>query len=91
MKDKYITWNEDKNRLLQKMRDISFEDVLVAIEQWWILDDVLHPDQDKYPNQRVLIIQIYEYVYNIPYIEDDEKIFLKTIFPSRKSKKLYLK
>ena len=32
-----------------------------------------------------------DYVYAVPYVEDSEKIFLKTVFPSRKYTKLYLK
>jgi hypothetical protein len=35
-------------------------------------------------------LEINDYVYYVPFIEDNEKIFLKTIIPSRKYTKKYL-
>jgi hypothetical protein len=56
-----------------------------------ILDDYIHPNQDKYPNQRLLVVQIQEYAYLVPYVETETELFLKTIIPSRKATKRYLK
>lgn len=89
MKD--IRWDQSKNELLKSERDVSFEAVLVAITQGNTLDDSIHPNQEKYPNQRLLIVKIKEYAYLVPYVETDTEIFLKTIIPSRKATKQYLK
>jgi uncharacterized DUF497 family protein len=88
MKD--IRWDRLKNEKLQSERGISFEAVLVAMIQGNILDDAIHPNQEKYPNQRLLIVKIDEYAYLVPYVETDTEIFLKTIIPSRKATKQYL-
>jgi hypothetical protein len=81
---KIITWNDDKNELIKKLRWVCFEDVLNSE----ILDDLEHPNKEKYPNQRIMIIDIGWYPYVCPYIEDEETIFLKTLFPDRKYKKI---
>ncbi len=88
--DKFFNWNDEKNALLIKERNISFEEVVFCIQNDGILDDVAHANQEKYPNQRILIVLIDDYVYLVPYVENDDEIFLKTIIPSRKAKKEYL-
>jgi hypothetical protein len=87
---KEIRWDRLKNEKLKSDRDVSFEAVLVAIQQGNTLDDFIHPNQEKYPNQRLLVVKIKEYAYLIPYVETDTDIFLKTIIPSRKATKQYL-
>jgi len=87
---KYFDWDEEKNSLLKELREVSFEDVLTAIEAGRILDDIEHPNNKRYPNQRILVIEIENYAYYVPYLEDEKKIFLKTIFPSRRATKKYL-
>ena len=87
---KPINWNSDKNQQLIEERGISFEDVVFYLQQGALLDDIKHPNDDKYPNQRVFVISIDDYVYLVPYIEDRKEIFLKTIIPSRKATKQYL-
>jgi uncharacterized DUF497 family protein len=87
---KLIRWNEDKNNLLQMERGLRFEVVLSAIEEGRILDVVDHPNQEKYPNQRLFIIEINQYAYVIPFVENEQEVFLKTIIPSRKMTKKYL-
>jgi len=52
--------------------------------------DIEHPNDDKYPNQRVFVININDYAYLVPYVENQKEIFLKTVIPSRKATKLYL-
>lgn len=88
MKD--IRWDHSKNEILKSERGVSFEAVLVAITQGNILDDSIHPNQEKYSNQRLLIVKIKEYAYLVPYVETNSEIFLKTIIPSRKATKQYL-
>ncbi|MGB3671237.1 MAG: hypothetical protein WA984_14080 [Phormidesmis sp.] len=87
---KQFRWSDDKNEQLEAERQVSFQQVLQAIQAKQILDIVGHPDQAKYPSQRIFIIAMNEYVYLVPFVEDDEVIFLKTIIPSRKMKKKYL-
>ncbi len=88
---KYFDWDSEKNEMLKKERRVSFEEILIAIEQGDILDIVEHPNKNKYPNQSLFIIRLYDYVYLVPFAEDEEKIFLKTIIPSRKATKKYIK
>jgi len=87
---KIFNWNPDKNQQLIEERGISFEDVVFYILQGDVLDDLKHPNPDKYPNQRVLAVKVEDYVYLIPYVETDDEFFLKTIIPSRKATKQYL-
>lgn len=90
-KEKRIRFSPEKNEILKRERGVSFEDVILAIEAGNIYDDFPHPNQEKYANQRLLIllIRIKEYVYIVPYVENDEEIFFKTIIPSRKMNKHY--
>jgi uncharacterized DUF497 family protein len=87
---KPFDWNSDKNEKLIAERGISFEEVVVALEEGKLLDILSHGNAKKYPGQRVLIVEIQGYACAIPYVEDDDKIFLKTIIPSRKYTKRYL-
>ncbi len=86
----YFDWNQEKNEQLKKEREVSFEEVLIALSENRLLDILKHKNQKKYPVQRILVININEYVYLVPFIEDEKKIFLKTIIPSRKATKKYL-
>ena len=87
---KHIDWNPEKNIELIEERNISFEDVVFYLQQDALLDDIEHPNQRKYPSQRVFVINVEGYAYLIPYIESKDEIFLKTVIPSRKATKLYL-
>lgn len=86
-----LSWNEKKNKLLQKNRSISFEQIKVAIEQGSLLRVFQHPDSKYRGNQIFLLVQIEGYVYVVPAVPDVNGYFLKTIYPSRKYTKLYLK
>jgi len=87
---KPINWNAKKNRKLIEERDISFEDIVFCLQSGGLLDDVSHPNEEKYPHQRILIVAVDEYAYLVPYVENEEEIFLKTVVPSRKATKQYL-
>ena len=93
MRNKTIRYSLEKNEILKEQRDISFEDVILAIVNGNLLDDIEHPNKEKYPNQNIFIIliKIKDYVYLVPYVEDDTSIFLKTIIPSRQMNKKYNK
>jgi len=88
---KNISWDKEKNFRLMKERGISFEEILQDIIEGKILDKVDHPDQKKYPGQQILIIEHRNYCYMVPFVESEEGFFLKTIIPSRKKTKEYLK
>lgn len=87
---KYFDWNEEKNKLLKIERDVSFEEVLIAIESGNLLEIIEHPKKQKYPNQKIFVVNINNYAYLVPFVEDKEKIFLKTIIPSRKATQKYI-
>ena len=87
---KYFDWNGEKNQKLKEERDISFEEVISALEEERVLYRGDHPNQKKYPNQKIVIVEINDYAYIVPFVEDNEKIFFKTIIPSRKATKKYL-
>jgi hypothetical protein len=88
---KPFDWNEEKNKWLKRERDVSFEQVVFSVENGVLLDVIRHPNQTKYKGQCVYVVEIEGYAYIVPYVEDDDVIFLKTIFPSRKYTKKYLR
>ena len=87
---KPINWNAFKNHQLIEQRGISFDEVVFYIQQGSLLDDIKHPNSNRYPNQRVFVVDINGYVFLVPYIETQDEIFLKTVVPSRKATKQYL-
>lgn len=86
-----FNWNAEQNQQLIRERGVSFEDVVFFILQGDILDNVKHPNSEKYPGQRIFVISIDEYVHLVPYVESAEEIFLKTVIPSRKATREYLR
>ncbi|MEL7352888.1 MAG: toxin [Cyanobacteria bacterium P01_A01_bin.116] len=88
---KIYDWNAEKNQFLIENRSKSFEQIVFYIENGGLLDDIVHPNEQAYPSQRIFVVEVEGYVYLVPYVENEEQIFLKTIIPSRKFTKLYLK
>jgi uncharacterized DUF497 family protein len=82
-------WNTEKNNLLKEERGVCFEDVVTQINEGNILDIIKHPNEEKYPGQKIYIIFLQNYVYMVPFVKNENEIFLKTIIPSRKMYKLY--
>jgi len=87
---KQINWDPTKNQQLIADRGISFEDVVFYLMQGELLDDIEHPNAERYPHQRVFVINIDGYAHLVPYVENQKEIFLKTVIPSRKATKQYL-
>ena len=87
---KPFRWNPEKNEALKTERGISFEAIVVSIEAGGLLDILAHPNQVKYPRQRILVLACDNYAYLVPYIEEPDYFFLKTIIPSRKATRDYL-
>ena len=86
----YYKWDFQKNEKLKVERGISFEQIVMHIERGDLLDLVAHPNQEKYPGQRIIVVEINEYAYLVPFVESSEGKFLKTIIPSRKATRDYL-
>ncbi len=87
---KSLSWSTEKSVALKASRGICFEDVIFFIERGEILDDYSHPNQKAYPGQRIMVIGVAKYAYLVPYVENEEELFLKTIIPSRKATQRYL-
>jgi uncharacterized DUF497 family protein len=86
---KPFAWSSEKNAQLLAERQLCFEAVVVAIEAGDLLDVQEHPNQQRYPGQRILVVRINGYIHLVPLIETEEHLFLKTIIPSRKANRLY--
>ena len=87
---KIFRWNTEKNELLAKDRGITFEEIVEIIESGAKIIEVDHPNKKKYPNQRILIVDVRGYAYMVPFVQDGNDYFLKTIIPSRKATKKHL-
>ena len=81
-------YDPEKNAKLIKERGVRFEDVIEAIADDRLLLDATHPNREKYPHQRLMIVEIAHYTYAVPYLMDGEVYVLKTIYPDRRYKKL---
>ena len=87
---KYYDWSDSKNAKLKAERDVCFEDIVAALNAGNLLDVLRHHRPDIYPHQRIYVVRIADYVYLVPFVEDEEKYFLKTIYANRKMTKKYL-
>ena len=88
---KYYNWDDKKNKQLITERNISFEEIIFYIEKGGLLDIVEHPNQRKYKGQYIFVVQKEGYIYLVPFVENEKEIFMKTIIPSRKATREYLK
>jgi uncharacterized DUF497 family protein len=88
---KIFRWDNEKNEILKKSRGVSFEQIVILMERGDVLDTIEHPNQERYPGQKIAVINIDDYVYLVPYVEDGEELFLKTIIPSRKATNNYVR
>ncbi|HJP17346.1 MAG TPA: DUF4258 domain-containing protein [Nitrospinota bacterium] len=81
-------FSEEKNYQLFQERGVTFNNVIESINEKGILLNIEHPNKEKYPNQKILVVDVDGYAYCVPYAIKRDKYFLKTIFPSRKFKYL---
>jgi len=86
---KTYRWDEKKNEQLKESRGISFEEIVLALESGGLLDVLAHSNPKRYPNQKVLVVAVMEYVYLVPHVEEPDRVFFKTIIPSRKATRDY--
>lgn len=87
---KPFRWSAEKSKTLKAERGVSFESIVVAVEAGGLLDILAHPNQAKYPRQRVLVVACDNYAYLVPFAEEEDYFFLKTVIPSRKATRDYL-
>jgi hypothetical protein len=88
---KPFRWDSEKNQRLKAGRGISFEEIVVAIEEEGLKDILVHPNQRRYPGQLVLVVAYRDYIFLVPSVEEETHYFLKTIIPSRKATRDYLR
>jgi hypothetical protein len=88
---KTFSWNNEKNTLLKADRQVSFEEIVFYIGMGCLLDVLEHPNQEKYKGQKIFVVQVDNYIYLVPFVETEREVFLKTIIPSRKATRKYLK
>ena len=84
-------WSDEKDSKLREERGVGFQDVVFHIQQGDVLAITAHPNQGKYPAQQIIYVRIGDYVYLVPFVRTEGKVFFKTIIPSRKATKRYLK
>jgi uncharacterized DUF497 family protein len=84
-------WNAEKNQQLKLARGITFDEIVLAIVNGHVQDVIEHPNQQQYPGQMIYVIEIDNYIYLVPFVQEGESFFLKTIIPSRKATKQYLR
>jgi len=77
-------FSEDKNELLFDQRGITFQEIIGAIAENGILLNIKHPNETKYPLQWMMVVNLNNYTYCVPYVIKGETWFLKTIYPNRK-------
>ena len=87
---KFFAWNEEKNGTLKAGRGVSFEEVVFHIMSGGLLEVVPHPRPQRYPGQRVFVVRMGDYVWLVPFVEQEGTVFLKTIIPSRKATRRHL-
>jgi uncharacterized DUF497 family protein len=88
---KQFDWNEEKNEWLKRVRGISFEEIVFHISEGDLLDVLEHPNRERYPEQKIFVVDVEDYAVVVPFVENEGWIFLKTIIPSRKLTRQYLR
>ena len=84
-------WNNEKNILLKKTRGVSFEKIVFQIDKGNLLLILEHHNSEKYSGQKIMVVKHLNYIYAVPFLEQNNERFLKTIIPNRKLTKKYLK
>jgi len=85
---KIFEWDKHKNRKLIRERGISFEVIVSNIEEGNVVAIAL--GKGKFSRQKQFLVAVNKYIYVVPFVEEADKIFMKTIIPSRKMTKRYL-
>lgn len=88
---KYFSWDVGKNEKLRAERGISFEEIVFHIQRGDVVDILQHPNRERYGEQRIFVVNVEGYAYLVPFVEREEEVSLKTIIPSRKATRRYLR
>jgi len=83
-------WDSNKIGFLKETRNVCFEAIIVHLGRGDVWRVAEHPNQAKYPGQKLFFVSIDDYIYIVPFEERGEVIWLVTIIPSRKATKMYL-
>lgn len=86
----HYDWDSTKNDFLKATRNVCFEAVIVHLGRGDVWRVAEHPNQERYPGQKLFFVAIDDYVYIVPFEERGEIIWLVTIIPRRKATKMYL-
>ncbi len=87
-----FVWDLEKDRGLRRERGVGFAEIVFLIEtEGGLLDVLEHPNPSLYPGQRIFVVRRADYAYLVPFVEDGERIVLKTIIPNRKATRDYLR
>jgi uncharacterized DUF497 family protein len=87
---KYFDWDDAKNTKLRTERSMGFEEIVFHIERGGLLEILEHPNPERYRGQRIFVVRREDYVYLVPFVENEHTVLLRTIIPSRKATKEYL-
>lgn len=90
LKMKIFKWNPEKNEKLLAERGITFDEIVQKIESGAKVFETEHPNRNKYPNQKIMIVDVDGYAFLVPYVIDNNEYFLKKIIPGRKATRKYL-
>ena len=83
-------YSAEKNSKLMEERGISFDQIIHCINSGRLLDTIEHHNQEKYAGQWFFVVDVDDYICLVPFVQTENRVFLKTIFPSRKHTKSYL-
>ncbi len=64
-------WNEEKNQQLIRDRGISFQEIVSHLNSGDLLAILSHRNQERYPGQRIFIVRIGDYAYEVPFLESE--------------------
>ncbi len=91
MSDKVTySFSAEKNALLKAERGVNFDDVIFLLENDCLLE-ISHNKSSNHLNQEIMVIKINEYAYIVPFVRNDDEVFMKTIYPSRIMTEKYLR
>lgn len=82
---KPFRWDPIKTEQLRQRHGLGFEQVVVAIESGGLLGTMAHPNPARYPRQKIMVVRVDAYAFLVPFVDDEDHIFLKTIIPSSKA------
>jgi len=84
-------WDPQKNAQLMRERGLSFEQIVLAVEGGDLLHVIEHPNPARYPEQKIMVVAMDAYAFLVPFVQEEDGYFLKTIIPSRKATRDFMR